>query len=365
MSNTNDFVPFCATDTGTNLLSQSAYLVTADRPIGNQPGVASSNLVNKALRQPTYVVSQLAQYISNFANVSVLDNATPAQLLGQIMSAFQPLAPVVTPLLSGSGTWNATFNFFIAAGNATAGATYTNNGVTYTVKSTITAGLILQTTGNGPPTAGGGTLTKASGTGDSAIAFYGYRNALFLKVRMVGAGGGGGGGSNGGNGTDGTATTFGTTLLVASPGTAGGGGATSAGNGGAASLGTGPVGLAISGGKGQAGTDLSGSGIMIGGNGGNSFFGGAAGGGNYNDSVNASPNSGGGGAGGGTDSTNVSAGAGGGGGGFVDATIFNPSSTYSYSIGVGGTGGTAGSITNTTAGSDGGSGLIITEEHFQ
>ncbi len=50
MSATNDFVPFCPMDTGTNLLSQADYLTDPDLPIGNQPGVARLQLVNKSSR---------------------------------------------------------------------------------------------------------------------------------------------------------------------------------------------------------------------------------------------------------------------------------------------------------------------------
>ena len=60
--------------------------------------------------------------------------------------------------------------FTISSGNATAGATYTNNGHTYTVVSTIAAQTTLTTTSTGAPTTSG-ALTKTSGTGDSTIAF--------------------------------------------------------------------------------------------------------------------------------------------------------------------------------------------------
>src|SRR5271165_2278853 len=103
---TNDFLPFCPTDTGTNLLSESDYTAATDRTIGNQPGVASSKLNNKALRQATYVVSQLAQYMVNQIGTDVLDDATPAKLLAQIGATFVPLAPVITRLTSGSGSLN-------------------------------------------------------------------------------------------------------------------------------------------------------------------------------------------------------------------------------------------------------------------
>lgn len=60
--------------------------------------------------------------------------------------------------------------FTITSGNATVGATYTNNSFTFTVTETIAAQVTLVTTGTGTPTASG-TLTKASGTGDATITF--------------------------------------------------------------------------------------------------------------------------------------------------------------------------------------------------
>lgn len=81
---TNEILPFCPTDSGTNLLTQVEYDAATDRTIGNQPGIASSKLNNKALRQSSFVTSQLAQYISDTLNESVLDNGVDADILDQI-----------------------------------------------------------------------------------------------------------------------------------------------------------------------------------------------------------------------------------------------------------------------------------------
>jgi hypothetical protein len=56
-------------------------------------------------------------------------------------------------------------------------------------------------------------------------------------------------------------------------------------------------------------------------------------------------------------------GMGGGAGGFVDAIIFSPSATYTYTVGSGGAGGSAG--TNGNAGGAGAAGIIVVEEHYQ
>lgn len=373
--NVNDFLPFCATNTGTNLLSQGNYVTDAQRPIGNQPGIARSQLVNKALRQPTYVVSQLAQYISNQLAVDVLDNAVPAQLLSQMMGTFQPLVPNFTKLLSGTSTWNATVYFFCASANATAGATYTNNSVTYTVVTTISSGAILRVTGNGAPTANGGTLTKATGTGDATIIFYAFRSAAYLNVEMVGGGGAGGNGrgataTDGGNGSN---TTFGSSLLVAGGGFGGGGTAGSGlvgGAGGTASLGSGPFGIAFSGGSGTGGmgvVNVSNPPQSAGGCGASTPFGGGGGGGGFlnagstdTNGYDATPNTGSGGGGGGYFATSTASAGGGGAGGYVKAMIVVPSFSYVYAVGTGGT-----VAANTIQGGLGGSGLILVTEHFQ
>lgn len=60
--------------------------------------------------------------------------------------------------------------FTITSGNATVGATYTNNGQTFTVSETIAAQTTLVCTGTGAPTASG-TLTKSGGTGDASLTF--------------------------------------------------------------------------------------------------------------------------------------------------------------------------------------------------
>jgi len=352
---TNDFLPF-ATGGGANVESQAAYLADTDRPLGNQPGVASSAFNNKALRQGTFITSQVAQLVSNILGADVLDGGVNASFLGQLTAALQAFPPKVTKYASGSGTHSITRIFMIASGNATATATYTNNGNTFTVLATISAGTILYMTGNGAPSVSG-TLTKSGGTGDSTITFYAVRSPIAIEVQMVGGGGGGCGVDpaathNGGNGGD---SSFGTSLLTAS----GGGGGTAGSQpsaGGAASLGTGPTGIALTGGTGNAGTAT-----LLGGAGGSSPFGGA-GGSVYKSGaqagVAAATNTGSGGSG--ATNTTVS-GNGGSAGGYIDAYITSPLSQYAYVVGAAGTAGTG----SDAAGGAGGSGLIIVKEIYQ
>lgn len=368
----NNFLPFAPTDTGTNLLSQSDYAAAADRTIGNQPGVASSKLVNKAARQSAYIASQFAQFLANQTGTDLLDDSIPAKLLSQISASIQPIAPSLTTYLSSSGSHNLSYIFYIASGSATAGATYTNNSVTFTVKKTVASGTQITMSGAGAPSVSG-TLTKTLGVGDSTLTFYATRAPLYLKVKLNGAGGGGGGSTanpnnNGGTGADGGDTTFGTTLLVGSGG-AGGIGTTGSigGVGGAASLGTGPIGVAFQGAQGGYGKEAQFAGLNVylfnGGFGGATPFGGSSPGSALAAAGSApTDNTGSGGGGAGSGSGGIS-GAGGGAGGFVDCLITAPLSTYAYSVGNGGAGGTAG--TGGQIGGAGAKGIIIVEECYQ
>lgn len=343
----NNFLPFCPTDTGTNLLSQGDYAVDSERTIGNQPGTARSQLVNKAMRQSAFMMSQLAEYASFKTGADTLDNGVTAQMLAILKCAFQPLVPEVTTYTSGSGNHNCTFQFFIATGSATVGATYTNNAVTFTVKETVASGLIVKMTGNAAP-AVSGTLTKATGTGDATLTFYAVRAPIVLNVKAAGGGGGAGApdvGTSAG-GTGGT-TTFGSTLISCP----GGGGSTggAGGNGGAG--GAVPTITAPAYGRGWAGSTGNFGGYTAdstGGAGGTSvlFSSPAPGGGRGLQGGSAVANSGGGGGGGGGFTALASSGGGGGG---SSCDVFIPiTSTYTFAYEIG----TAG-----TPGSTGGSGI--------
>jgi hypothetical protein len=372
---TNDFVPFCNENTGTNLPTQSDYLANPNLPIGNQPGIASSSFNNKALRQATTIGAIVAQYVSNATSASMLDtqnsanHAIPTALLAALTAALKYHSPVVTSYLTGgsSGSHNLTYKFQIASGSATAGATYSDGTTTYTVKTTVASATQVDATGGADPSAVTGTLTKTSGTGDTTLTFYAYRKPLYIRVRAQGAGGGGGGGGTAGatSGGAGGNTTFGTTLIVANGGGGGGSRSGTVGTPGTASLGSGPVGIAIAGGYGTSGFGDNATAIFVaGGCGGNGGFGGGGGAGVNDVGTPAAANSGSGGGGGGT-AANAGANGGNGGaaGGFVDAYITAPLATYAYAVGSQGTAGTAG--TNGGAGGLGGTGALFIWEHYQ
>lgn len=281
--------------------------------------------------------------------------------------ANQFLASNIQSLLSGSGTYGVSYWFSVTSANATAGATYTNNSNTFTVVNTISAGTLLLCTSNGASTSSG-TLTKASGTGDSTITFSAFRAPIEIEVEMVGGGGGGGasGTASATSAANGTASTF----FNASAGGGGkgayqGGG----GGGGTSSVGAGATGTALTGGSG-GGYQLAGTLPTVypaGGMGGSSAFSGAgANGASGGAGAAAATNTGGGGGGAPAPvSSNAASGSGGGGGGYVYMLINTAlAATYSYAVGSGGAGdlGTGG---GGQAGGNGASGFIRTKDCFQ
>ncbi|MDH4163337.1 MAG: hypothetical protein OEW15_11710 [Nitrospirota bacterium] len=374
---TNNFVPFCNENTGTNLPTQNAYIADPNLPIGNQPGIASSAFNNKALRQGTTIAAVLAQYVSDTQAIDMLDNqntadhANPPALLKGLEAALRRLTPVITDYTSGSGNHNLSYKFFITNPSVapTAGATYSDGTTTYTVKTTYVNNTELHATGGTAPAVTAGTLTKTGGTGDATLTFYAYRRPLTMKVKIWGGGGSGAGGgvATPGNGTAGNASTWGS--LSAGGGAAGtwsvsGGGAggtnTFSGNG-----------FETPGGAGQGGCYINNAGVDIGGaggRGGDSFGGGGGPGGSVSSAgQNGRANSGAGGGGGGAYSsggTPVKSGGAGGAGGYIEADISNPSSQYAYAVGAAQT--SVGSGTGGGAnGGQGAAGRIIVYESYQ
>lgn len=285
-----------------------------------------------------------------------------AAILGSKISFTRPSGARLTSTGTATG-----YMFTITSGSATQGATYTNNGNTYTVVATIASSTRLFCTQASAPQASG-TLTKTAGTGDSsitfsaAVAFATYILPVpapnWLIVEGVGAGGGGGGsgsGSNGsgGNGGDtvwgpgsiifgggggvsaagGTNTIDGSFITLSDwPGMVGSTGGTH-GSSAACLLPGGAAGLSPYGGGGQAGTGTGAAGKA------NTGSGGAAGGiGIINSGIT---------------------GRGGSSGGFAKVLINNPSATYIYIIPAGGAAGTSGTSGNTGgAGATGGLNLF-------
>jgi hypothetical protein len=97
---TNEILTFAGTDTGTNLLTQAAYAADAQRTIGNQPGIARAQLVNKAFRQASTVAAGLAQFVADNQATNVTDSLTAAQFAALVVQAIQAQSNPVGSLRS-------------------------------------------------------------------------------------------------------------------------------------------------------------------------------------------------------------------------------------------------------------------------
>jgi hypothetical protein len=328
--------------------------------------------------------------------VTRLANGTSGQMLqsagGTSAPSWQTIPGNTTALkaptlqvFTSTGT-RAAVQFIVTSANATAGATYTNNGNTYTVLQTIAAGTTLYASGAGAPLASG-TLTKATGTGDATITFSAKTDLAQytppsgpapIYVKIKGVGGGGGGGSSGTSGTNSgvagkpsiliPATTF-TSVIMSLGGGSGGTGAGGSGQpGGDPTINASSTVLLIEsagGGGGGGASGVSSSTQYSGGAGGNSALGGGGNSSGSGSSGIAKANTGAAGAGGGTGGTPSSFPGGGGGAGAYGSVMLVGAGVAPlfYAIGVKGTGGSAGTSGN--AGGDGADGLLVFEEHYQ
>jgi hypothetical protein len=137
---TNDFLKFSETDIVTNLLTQAEYLADTQRLIGNQPGIARSKLVNKALRQSSLITSSVAQLIADVAGQDVLDTGANTEILKDLLASLLMAGYAVDngianaysismlPALTVLGV-GMEFKFIVANANTSA-ATLSVNGLT-------------------------------------------------------------------------------------------------------------------------------------------------------------------------------------------------------------------------------------------
>jgi len=129
---TNEILRFAETDTGTNLLTQSEYAADSQRPIGNQPGVARSKLVNKALRQSSLIAAGIAEFISDKQANNITDSLTPQNIADYFEAAILSSIP-----------------------------SFTQDGYFYKIDATSVA---FSKTGNGTATVKAGTIVDVAGT---------------------------------------------------------------------------------------------------------------------------------------------------------------------------------------------------------
>lgn len=97
MPSDSKILPFCATDTGSNLLTDAAYASDSHRPIGHQPGVARSPLINKTLRQTSLMAAALAKFIADVRSIEVNDAMNHETLASQLYNAIQGMISGVAP----------------------------------------------------------------------------------------------------------------------------------------------------------------------------------------------------------------------------------------------------------------------------
>ena len=309
------------------------------------------------------VGSAFQQYFTGTTTQTVVLPVTSTLVLGQSYSVTNASTGVVTVQSSGANTIIAQaagttviYTVILTSGTTAASwaSVYVGNGgaVTPTVSTVGTA----SHTGSFPANTSGNYTTPA--------------NVAYIRVREVGGGGGGGGsGTTGGSAaTVGTASTFGSQLSAGGGGLGGTGGA-GGGAGGSASLGSGPVGLAIPGTTGNAFPSVEAGGVygVAGGAGGSAPMFSGAGAPVYQTGGGAGlVGTGGGGSGAGAAATaNAIPGSGGGSGGYVDAIIVpTPGQVFAYVVGAGGNAGGAGGGAGSSAGAAGGSGYIEVTEFY-
>lgn len=300
------------------------------------------------------------QFVTDIAANGTLTCTTP--------SATNATPPTTQILQPGTTTYNLNYAFTITSGSATAGATYTNNAVTFTVSYTVASKTRVYMSGSGAPAASG-TLTKASGTGDATLTFSGFLAPSYLEIVAVGSGGSGSGSGTttaSSNGTDGNDTTFSTFITAAKgvKGTFSGAG----GTGGAPTVSSPAIDIdSKTGGAGAGGAAAQTANLYLSGGsgGGTPLASGGPGGGNQTAGGAGVANSGvgGGGGGGNTSASLFFLGSGGGASAYVHAYIPSPSASYACVVGASVSGGGAGNGGGLAGGASG-AGIIVVKEFY-
>lgn len=121
---TNDFLTFCPNDSGTNLPTQSVYSASTTRTSGNQPGIASSQINNKAIRQANVISSQFAQAVSDLTGNDMLDDGDLTAILASIKEAISSGVPIGTIISAGFAT--APAGYLFCDGSVVSRTTYAN-----------------------------------------------------------------------------------------------------------------------------------------------------------------------------------------------------------------------------------------------
>lgn len=117
---TNDFKPFSVAG-GANVISQADYEALAALSTGFTSGVAKANEINKVLRQASFIAAALAQFVSDKANIDVMDDGNISGFNTKLGNALnkvsQPLDATLTAL-AGLATGTNKLPYFTGADTA-------------------------------------------------------------------------------------------------------------------------------------------------------------------------------------------------------------------------------------------------------
>ena len=106
---TNEFKPFSIAG-GANIISQAEYETLTALSTGFTAGVAKANEINKVLRQASFIAAALAQFVSDKANVDVMDDGSISGFNTKLGNALnkvsQPLDATLTALATLVGAEN-------------------------------------------------------------------------------------------------------------------------------------------------------------------------------------------------------------------------------------------------------------------
>lgn len=80
---------------GALVQSQANYLADAERTLGNQPGVARPDFVNKTLRQCAAIAAGVAKYLANRQPTNVTDALTATQIANMLAAATVPEGVII------------------------------------------------------------------------------------------------------------------------------------------------------------------------------------------------------------------------------------------------------------------------------
>lgn len=92
MAGVNSILKFAGNATGNNILTDANYSADNQRSIGNQPGVARQDLINKVLLQSTSMAELVGQLIADYQSANVTDSLSAAQLETMFVSALTQAA---------------------------------------------------------------------------------------------------------------------------------------------------------------------------------------------------------------------------------------------------------------------------------